>query len=302
MSVTRVNEQTGEQRKESIRDVTPEIVAQIVRLYLECGLSTYRIAEKFNLDRQRIARILRCEGVTIAPRGSGRSRPLKVLEGYSEETLRTLYIDKWMSSVEIGRALGISDRLVRKRLALFGIGRRTRGKFDRHDRADISPDELEHLYVDKELAATEIGDEFGVSRRIILQAAHSYGIPVRAGGSPRPSKSLDIHLIDALYDDIDVMRILNAQDIPIVREPGPIWQRFPNPKPLTKELITGLYVECGLACFHIELLTGHPVPTILRRLDELGIARRRPGGRSPFMRRWQEQQRMDKRYNGRARR
>jgi hypothetical protein len=277
--------------KETASTITPEIVAQIIRLYSEYGLSTYRIAEKVQLDRQRIVRILRREGVTIAPRGFGRFRPLKVVEGLSEETLRALYIDRWMSSIEIGRALGISDRLVRSRLALWGIKRRTRGGFDRHDRTDVAPQELERLYVDRELAASEVGEELGVSGRIVLQAAHTHGVPVRAGGAPRPSKIFDIHLIDVLYDDVDVSRILAAYDIAIIREPGPIWQRFPNPKPLAEGLLTALYVECGLACFHIELLTGHPVPTVLRRLDQLGIARRGRGGRSPFIHRWHACQR-----------
>lgn len=86
---------------------------------------------------------------------------------------------------------------------------------------------------------------------------------MRARGSPRPPKIFNIQLIEVLYDDVDVSRILTAHDIPIIREPGPIWQRFPNPMPLTEEILTGLYVECGLACFHIELLTGYPVQTVL---------------------------------------
>ena len=278
--------------REAASPVTPEIVAQIIRMYSEDGLSTYRIAEQVEIDRQRIARILRREGVKIAPRGSGRSRPLRVVDGLSEETLRALYIDRWLSSTEIGRALGISDRLVRSRLALWGIERRTRGSFDRHDRTDVALEERGRLYVDKELAASEVGKELGVSGRIVLQAAHTHGVPVRTGGAPRPSEIFDIRLIEVLYDDADVTRILTAHDIPIIREPGPIWQRFPNPKPLTGELVTALYVGCGLACFHIELLTGHPVPTVLRRLDALGIARRGQGGRSPFMQRWHAQQRI----------
>lgn len=109
----------------------------------EDGISTYRIAEKVKLDRQRITRILRREGVTIAQRGSGRSKSLRVVDGLSEETLRDLYIDRWMSSIEIGCAFGISDRFVRSRLTLSGIDRRTRGDFDRHDRTDVSSNNSE---------------------------------------------------------------------------------------------------------------------------------------------------------------
>jgi hypothetical protein len=267
-------------------------VAEIVHLYVECGLSTYRIANEVRIDRQRVARILRREGVAIVPRGAGRRRPLKVVDVLSEETLRDLYVGTRLSSTNIGRMLGLSDRFVRSRLALWGIERRTRGQWDRHDRTDVEPDELGPLYRDKELAAAAAGEELGVSGQIALRSAHTHGLAVRAGGAPRPSEVFDIHLIEALYDDSEVARVLSAHQIPIIRDPGPIWQRFPTPVPLTKELLTALYVECGLSSFHIELLTGQPTQTVLRRLDRSHIARRGRGGRSPFMQRWHKRRRL----------
>lgn len=142
------------------------------------------------------------------------------------------------------------------------------------------------------MAASAVGEDLGVSGGIVLRSAHSGGLPVRAGGSTRPSIFFDIQLVDALYDDIEVAHILAAHNVPISREPGPIWLRFPTPVALTKGLLMDLYSECGLSCFHIELLTGVPVRTILRRLDRFGIARRGRGGRSPFIKRWRDRQRM----------
>ncbi len=264
---------------------------RIADLYVERGYSTRRVAETVGIDRQRVTKILREQGIALAPRGAGRRRPLKVEGLVGEGILRYLYIDRQMSSVDIGRRLGISDRLVRSRLKMWGIETRTRGQFNRFDRGDVDLDDLRPLYIDKEWAASSVGDELGVSGNIVLRSAHTSGLPVRAGGSHRPSEVFDIVLIEALYDDTEVSRVLVRYGVPIVRDAGPLWQRFPVPVDLTPELLHDLYNTCGLSTFHIELLTGSPTPTILRRLEDYGIERRGRGGRSPFMRRWHAQRR-----------
>jgi transposase len=264
---------------------------RIVKLYVESGYSTRRIAETVGIDRQRVTQILRERGVDLAPRGAGRRRPLKVEGMIGEELLRYLYINCQMSSVEIGKGLGVSDRLVRSRLKLWGIETRTRGQFNRFDRSDVDPEELRPLYVEKEWPAASVGEELGISGNIVLRSAHSGGLPVRAGGSHRPSEAFDIVLIDALYEDTEVSRVLVHHGVPFMREAGPLWQRFPAPVALTEELLFDLYNACGLSTFHIEILTGSPTPTILRRLEEYGINRRGRGGRSPFMRRWHAKRR-----------
>ena len=264
-----------------------EVLARrIVELYVERDYSTRRIAETVGIDRQRVSQILRERGVNVARRGAGRRRPLKVEGMIGEGLLRYLYINCQMSSVDIGKGLGISDRLVRSRLKLWGIETRTRGQFNRFDRGDVDSDELRPLYIEKEWAAASVGEELGISGNIVLRSAHSGRLPVRAGGSYRPSEAFDIVLIDALYEDVDVSRVLMHHGVPSKREAGPLWQRFPVPVELTKELLSDLYNACGVSTFHIELLTGSPTPTILRKLEEYGINRRGRGGRSPFMRRW----------------
>lgn len=271
-------------------DYPSDVIDQIVRLYCESGLSTYRIAQALEVDRQRVAPILRREGVAVAPKGAGRSRPLRLKDVITRDELVLLYTEQRMSSVEIGRAFGLSDRFVRSRLKLWGIERRTKGGINRYDRHEVDSEDLSCLYLEKEWAASVVGDELGTSGGIVLRSAHSSGLPVRAGGSPRPSPMYDIQLIDALYDDIYVARALTSCNVKMVREPGPIWVRFPTPVELTEDLLTALYCECGLAGFHIELLTGAPTSTVLRRLEDYGIDRRGRGGRSPFMRRWHSNQ------------
>lgn len=44
--------------REAASPVKPEIIAQIIRMYSEDGLSPYRIAEQVEIDRQLIARVM----------------------------------------------------------------------------------------------------------------------------------------------------------------------------------------------------------------------------------------------------
>ncbi len=264
---------------------------RVVSLYQDSGYSIRRIARELGLDRQRVSGILRIEGVEVAPKGAGRSRPLRVSSSLTKSQLHFLYIERQMSSVEIGRILGLSDRFIRSRLKLWGIDSRTRGSWNRFDRSEADTEDLVSLYVDKGWTATEVGLELGISRNIVLRSAHSNGIPVRAGAANIKDDATAIHLIDALYGDRQIMEVLRENNVPIVWQVGPIWRRFPKQVELTRVLLTELYLECGVSCFHIELLTGVAAPTVVRRLEEFGIARRGRGGRSPFIRRWHASQR-----------
>lgn len=261
----------------------PKVVKRVVCLYCESGLSTRRIADLTDIDRQRVTRILRRAGVSVAARGYGRRRPLRVDGTISEAALNYLYKNCRMSSVQIGRALGVSDRFIRSRLKMWGIETRTKGQWNREDRKDVDVDDLARLYLEKEWTAREVGRELDVSGSIVLRSAHSDGIPVRQGSSSPPLHGDDIRLLETLYSDDGVLAILRRHGVPVVSTPGPLWVRFPSPAPLTEALLKELYGERGLSCFHVELLTGVPMSTIYRRLDEAGIERRPKGGRSPFL-------------------
>lgn len=69
-----------------------------------------------------------------------------------------------------------------------------------------------------------------------------------------------------------------------------VWQRFPEPIPLTAPLVKDLYWSCGAALSHIELLTGQPAMTVRGFMRRAGIPLRNPAERSPFLRRWREGQ------------
>ena len=83
-------------------------------------------------------------------------------------------------------------------------------------------------------------------------------MPVRAGGVvPVPGPG-EIELVQALYADPLITDVLDARDIPRVPPGAPLWQRFPDPVPLTVPLVKDLYWGCGAGLAHIELLTGRP--------------------------------------------
>jgi hypothetical protein len=138
------------------------------------------------------------------------------------------------------------------------------------------------------LSADEAGKVLGVSRRIVLRSAHDQGLPVRVGGVPPSRGPSEIEPLTALYSDPQVSRVLERHRVPVVRQAGPIWERFPVPHPLTAALVTDLYESCGLSLHCIELLTGRPAAAAGELLRASGIRFRPPGGRFPFMRRWRE--------------
>lgn len=262
----------------------PERVAHLYRCQ---GLSTYRIAVVVGLNRQVVTRILRRAEVPIKPRGAGRRRPRRGAGVDIPDTfLADLYLRQRLTCAQISELTLIPARTVQDRLRAHGIRLRSRGKFNREDRLAVEPDVLAEMYLHAGLSSGEIGKILGVSRNVVLRTAHDHGLPVRLGGPAPRHGPADIELIDALYRDPDVQRSMARYGLPQVPPGAPIWQRFPVPVRLTQELVTELYVSCGLGLTHIELLTGQPAESVRKLLRSSDITLRSPGGRSPFLRRW----------------
>jgi hypothetical protein len=261
--------------------------ARLAHLYLCRGLSTYAIGEITGLDRQRVTRMLRRAGVPLRPRGAGRLRPLRRDDPPGlPRVLAELYEAGRLGSPQIAALTGMPERTVRDRLRRYGIGVRTRGGWNREDRRLVAAEVLDELYTRLGLTADEVGRRLGSSRGTVLRSAHALGVPVRAGGIVPVSGPEEIELVEALYADPLIAAVLDARDVPRVPPGGPIWQRFPDPVPLTTPLVKDLYWGCGAALTHIELLTGQPAMTVRGFMRRAGIPVRHPGGRTPFLRRW----------------
>jgi hypothetical protein len=263
-----------------------ELALLVAHLYLCRELSTYRIGELTGLDRQRVGRLLAHAGVPVKPRGAGRPRQRTARQRTLDELMASLYLNYGLSSAQISVLTGVAQRTVSGRLRAQGVRMRTRGRVNREDRLTIPASVLEELYVAGGLSAAEVGELLGVSRHVVLRAAHDEGLPVRMGG-PEPARGpAEIELIDALYADPLVRQALSRYGIARRAAGGPIWERFPVPLPVSQELAEALYIDCGLAARHIELLTGQPAQTVFVLLERYGIPRRAAGGRTPFLRRW----------------
>ncbi|OIV37488.1 hypothetical protein BIV57_11005 [Mangrovactinospora gilvigrisea] len=177
-------------------------------------------------------------------------------------------------------------RRVRKLLADLGIRRRGPGSAGRITRARISPQQLSDLFVEADLSAHQVADKIGSSRGAVLRNAHELGMAVRVGGLPSASGPRDIELIEALYADPAVSRVLRRHAVgPVPVDVGRLRARFPQPLRVSDKLLADLYLESGVATTHIELLTGMTAGTVTRRPRGAGIPLRGAGGRSPFLRR-----------------
>jgi hypothetical protein len=257
-------------------------------LYLCRERSTYEIAARTGLDRQRVTRILRKTGVPLRPRGAGRLRPLR--RGGDPPDLprlmRDLYEDAKLSSRQVSAILDMPERTVRERLRRYGITARTRGRCNREDRKTVPAEVLEDLYIELGMTAAEVGHRLGISGNTVLRDAHALGIPVRSGGVvPLPGPD-EIELVAALYADPLIAAVLNAHGIPRVPAGGSLADRFPRPVPLTTPLVKDLYWACGTGLNHIELLTGQAAASVRGFMRRAGVPLRPAGGRTPFLRRW----------------
>jgi len=227
--------------------------------------------------------------VDIAPRGTGRTRPTAVPDPDDlPQQLEDLYVHQRLSSTQIAKLLGLPDRRIRARLHQYGIRRRSTGPYHREDRHDLDPQLHYQLAVLGNLSALEVSQVTGSAYQIVLRSAHAFGLPVRLGGNAPRSGAASIQLLDALYNDPQVIAALATHNIPMARSAGPLWDRFPVPARLSAGLLTTLYLDCGLAIDHIELVTGQPTQTIHRQLLRHRIPLRAPGQRSPFRRRWHQ--------------
>ena len=259
----------------------------LAHLYLYHGLSTYQIAARVGADRQRVTRALRKAAVPLRPRGAGRLRPER-RSGYPDlpRLMRELYQEARLSSRQIAAVLGMPERTVRDRLRRYDIKARSRGRWNREDRAKVSASVLRLLYVELGMTAAEAGQRLGMSGNTVLRNAHAFGLPVRSGGAvPLPGPS-EIELVSALYADPLIAAVLAVHDVPPVLPGGALAERFPEPVPLTIPLVKDLYWTSGVSLSHIELLTGQPAESIRGFMRRSGLPLRPPGGRTPFMRRW----------------
>lgn len=267
--------------------VDAQFGSQVRELYERDGLSTRRIAEQLGVRRTAVTTALHAMGVVVSPRGAGRRRPTRHADPDDlAEQLRQLYSVEGLTRRQTSEILGLSEGMVRTRLAEFAIPTRTRGRCNREDRVEVPLEQIVRLYRDGGLSAQQAAELLDVSRLVFLRAAHDQGVPVRPGATTQHDAE-SIRLISALYADPQVRSTLERHHVPVATATGPIWRRFPQPVPLTEQLCIELYLNNGLSMTQIELVTGQPASRVHTVLRRAGVTLRSAGGRSPFRIRWE---------------
>jgi DNA-binding CsgD family transcriptional regulator len=260
---------------------------RLAYFYVDLGLSTRQIARELGISRGRVTRGLHKAGVSLPARGTGRGHRRSWWPAPEDlpRHLVDLYLRQKLPTEQVAARLGVTGRTVRSLLRKQGIPLRSSGWANREDRLALPIKEVERLYLGAGLSAEEVGRQLGGSQRDVLRLAHELGWPVRRGGPTPVRGPTEIELLEQLYSDPKVRLTLSRYGVPEIAPGGPIWQRFPRRIALAPRLLRDLYIECGLATQHIELLTGQPAATVANRLRAAGVRLRPPGQRSPFQRR-----------------
>ncbi|MGH9185030.1 MAG: hypothetical protein ACRD0U_04305 [Acidimicrobiales bacterium] len=256
------------------------------RLYVEDRLTTREVAEALGVSRHRVMRALAWAGIPCRSRHDRRPRDARA--AVTAERLHELYVDGNRTVAETARILAVSDEYVRRRLRECGIAKRP-GTFAPKIRTD--PNRLRQtairLYGEDEFTMADVADELGVSVSTVRCMLHEAGGAIRPGGLPAATAGLrERHLLADLYADPAVRRTLRrhrvmAPDPARWDKPGPLHSFAPLP--LSEALVHDLYLEVGLATYHISLLCGVGVTYVRARLREYGIATRPSGRPCPWL-------------------
>ena len=261
---------------------------KVREFYEQDEMSMRQIAATLQVPRRWIAQALHDSGVAVSSRGAGRRRRRSrvIQPPMLRETLVRLYVQERLTRAEVATKLDVPESRVRTWLRDLNLPVRSRGGMSREDRKRLPKKPLIALYVKEEMSADRVGERLGSTRRVVLASAHEHGVPVRPGGLSDNTRAVVV--LDALYNDPQVVAILHRYAVPIVYHSGAATDRFPQPVRLTAEILMDLYVGCGLSAMQIELVTGQPAATVRRQLLSAGVPPRPAGGLAPFTRRARE--------------
>jgi hypothetical protein len=127
------------------------------------------------------------------------------------------------------------------------------------------------LYVEIRMERADVAAQLDSTTNVVLRTGHAHGIPIRQGGGGSPAVTAAVALIDSLYRDEQIGEVLDRHAVPRRPAGGDIAVRFPDPAPLTAQLLDELYNGAGCSSTQIELLTGQPQIVVRAHMHRLGI-------------------------------
>ncbi len=184
---------------------------EIARLYVKEQCTLAEIAQELGADdgtiRQRLVRM----GV---PRNS-RSKAYTLLD---DNEIKYMYVVERHTMTEIAQKLGVSAPTIRQRLITQGVPLRSKSE---NLRLPLNEDEIIRLYIEERKSSTEIAQQFGVDRSVILDRLEARGIPRRTSGEtqqlPLDENEIVRQYIEERKSTCEIARQLGTNDVTILK-------------------------------------------------------------------------------------
>ena len=273
-------------------------------MYRAEPITASEIARRLGISSTQALAALHREGVELDPArhaavnratGARRRGTVPSLPADQAEQAVRYYQEQGWSYRMIGEHLGVSGAKVRAELQRRGIPAHPRppiGPASRTARTEAPVDQVRKLYVESEWSAADVAAQLDSTINVVLRTGHAHGVPIRQGGGGSPAVTAAVALIDSLYRDEQISEVLDRHAVPRRPAGGDIAVRFPDPVPLTAELLDELYHGAGCSSSQIELLTGQPQIVVRDNMHRLGIPLR-PEHMSPALLRLRAAARQD---------
>jgi hypothetical protein len=158
------------------QDLDPEAIS---RLHWKEGISLNRLSSLYKVDSGYLHRWMRKNGMKVRNRQEAGLIRRQVKLSPSE--LAHLYVDRRLTSAQIGEMIGVSGQAIIWHLTKNGIRKRCRSECGRDHLRIRKPSlqEMYGLYVEQKLSSTRISTMLGVSSSLVRNWLHDYKIPVR---------------------------------------------------------------------------------------------------------------------------
>jgi len=147
------------------------------RMYLEEWMNPKEIGDKIGVDKGSIRNWLISYGIPM--RGVSEAR-LKGVVKPTKEVLERMYLNQWMSTVEIGEKIGVGNPIVGIWLKEYEIP--TRGISEARLKGVVKPTKevLERMYLEKNMSPIKIGAKLGVDGTTIRKWLQEYEFQIRS--------------------------------------------------------------------------------------------------------------------------
>jgi biotin operon repressor/DNA-binding Lrp family transcriptional regulator len=151
----------------------PDVATEdVVRLYLDEGMSADKVAHQLGCSRQTVINRLESAGVPRRSRGVKAPKRPDVTE---EEVVR-LYVNEGMTGVGIGTMLRCSPTTVSIHLKNAGVSIRP-GPYV--ERVDVSSEDVAPLYLDAGMTLRQISEKLGCSQEVVRRRLLDAGMALR---------------------------------------------------------------------------------------------------------------------------